>query len=96
MGKGLSFGWPVCSVLDEIKSFDGEIEAGCYYIAIYNFVHSRGLGGMMLIWFLMHMNVNYLYKKKYISMISLQHFYLFPLLLLLHLLFLISLNVSFF
>ncbi len=30
MSKGLSFGWPVYSVFDEVKSFDGEIEAGIY------------------------------------------------------------------
>ena len=32
MGKGLSFGWPVYSVFDEVKPFDGLIEAGYYYI----------------------------------------------------------------
>jgi hypothetical protein len=37
MGKGLSFGWPVFSVFDEVKSFDGEIEAGFYYINTDNF-----------------------------------------------------------
>ena len=37
MGYGLSFGWPVYSVFDEGKSFDGEIEAGFYYIDTDNF-----------------------------------------------------------
>ncbi len=49
MGNGLSFGWPVYSVFDEVKSFDGEIEAGFYYINTDNFSHSNGLDGMMQI-----------------------------------------------
>ena len=28
MGKDCTFGWPVYSVFDEVKSFDGNIEAG--------------------------------------------------------------------
>jgi hypothetical protein len=32
--EGLSFGWSVYSVFDEVKAFDGEIEAGFYYIEI--------------------------------------------------------------
>ncbi len=32
MGKGLLFAWPVYTVFDEVKPFDGEIEAGFYYI----------------------------------------------------------------
>ena len=44
MGKGLSFGWPVYSVFDEVKSFDGEIEAGFYYIETDNFFPFKGAG----------------------------------------------------
>jgi hypothetical protein len=32
MGKVLSLGWPVNSVFDEVKSFDGEVDDGFYYI----------------------------------------------------------------
>ncbi len=49
MGKGLSYGWPVYSVFDEVKSFDGEIEAGFYYINTGNFFYSKGLDSMMQI-----------------------------------------------
>ncbi len=37
MGNGCSFGWPVYSVFDEVKSFDGEIETGFYHINTNNF-----------------------------------------------------------
>ncbi len=37
MGDKGTFGWPVCSVLDEVKPFDGEIEAEYYYINTDNF-----------------------------------------------------------
>ncbi len=30
MDEGLSFGWPIYSVFDQVKSFDGEIEAGFF------------------------------------------------------------------
>ncbi len=40
MGKGLSFGWPVYSVFDKVKSF----EAGFYYIDTYNFFPFKGGG----------------------------------------------------
>ncbi len=44
MGKGLSFGWLVYSVFDEVKAFDGEIEAGFYYIETDNFFPFKGAG----------------------------------------------------
>jgi hypothetical protein len=44
MGKGCSFGWPVYSVFDEVKSFDGEIETGFYYINTNNFFPFKGAG----------------------------------------------------
>jgi hypothetical protein len=44
MGKGLSFGWPVYSVFDEVKSFDGDIEAGFYYVNTDNFFPFKGAG----------------------------------------------------
>ncbi len=37
MGEGLSFGWPVYSVFDEVEPFDGDIKAGYYYIDTDNF-----------------------------------------------------------
>jgi hypothetical protein len=43
-GKGLSFGWPVYSVFDEVKSFDGDIEAGFYFIDTDNFFPFKGTG----------------------------------------------------
>ena len=44
MGKGLSFGWPVYYVFDEVKSFDGDIEAGFYYVDTDNFFPFKGAG----------------------------------------------------
>jgi hypothetical protein len=44
MGEGLSFGWPVYSVFDEVKSFDGDIKAGYYYIDTDNFFPFKGAG----------------------------------------------------
>ncbi len=44
MGKGCSFGWPIYSVFDEVKSFDGEIETGFYYINTNNFFPFKGAG----------------------------------------------------
>ncbi len=44
MGKGLSSGWPVYSVFDEVKSFDGDIEADFYYIDTDNFFPFKGAG----------------------------------------------------
>ena len=44
MGKGCSFGWPVYSVFDDVKSFDGEIETGFYYINTNNFFPFKGAG----------------------------------------------------
>jgi hypothetical protein len=32
MGLDIKYWWPVYNVFDEIKSFDGKIEAGYYYI----------------------------------------------------------------
>ncbi len=40
MGEGLSFGWPVYSVFDEVNPFDGEIKAG--YL----------LGGLYILYFM--------------------------------------------
>jgi glyoxylase I family protein len=44
MGTRLSFGWPVYFVFDEVKSFDGDIEAGFYYIETDNFFPFKGAG----------------------------------------------------
>ena len=44
MGEGLKFGWAVYNVFDEIKPFDGIIEAGCYYIETDNFFPLHGNG----------------------------------------------------
>jgi hypothetical protein len=44
MSDYCTFGWPVYSVFDEVKSFDGEIEAGYYYINIENFFPLKGAG----------------------------------------------------
>ena len=44
MGKDCTFGWPVYSVFDEVKSFDGNIEAGFYYINTDNFFPFKGAG----------------------------------------------------
>jgi hypothetical protein len=44
MGKGCSFGWPVYSIFDEVKPFDGEIETGFYYINTNNFFPFKGAG----------------------------------------------------
>jgi hypothetical protein len=44
MGEGLSFGWPVYSVFDEVKPFDGDIKAGYYYIDNDNFFPFKGAG----------------------------------------------------
>ncbi len=51
------FGWPVYSVLDEVKPFDGDIEAGFYYINTTDFSRSRVQDGMTQIQFTMHVNV---------------------------------------
>ena len=37
-------GWPVYSVFDKVKSFDGEIEAGYYYINTDHFFPYKGAG----------------------------------------------------
>ena len=34
---GVKYGWPVYNVFDEIKPFDGKIEAGYYGIETKNF-----------------------------------------------------------
>ncbi len=34
MGKGCTFGWPLYSEFDEFRSFDGDTQAGFYYIKI--------------------------------------------------------------
>ncbi len=44
MGKECTFGWPFYSVFDEVKSFDGYIEAGYYYINTDNFFPFMGAG----------------------------------------------------
>ena len=44
MGEDLSFGWPVYSVFDEVKPFDGDIKAGYYYIDTDNFFPFKGAG----------------------------------------------------
>ncbi len=58
MGKILSCGWPVYYVFDEVKSYDGEIEACFYYINTKKKIYSKRQDGMILIQFIMHMNVN--------------------------------------
>jgi hypothetical protein len=44
MGKNCIFGWPVYSVFDEVKPFDGNIEAGFYYVNTTNFFPFKGAG----------------------------------------------------
>ncbi len=44
MGKALSCRWPVYSVFDEVKAFDGENEAGFYYIETDDFFPFKGAG----------------------------------------------------
>jgi hypothetical protein len=44
MGDQCTFGWPVYTVFDEVKPFDGEIEAGYYYINTDNFFPFKGAG----------------------------------------------------
>ncbi len=44
MGDGLSFGWPLYSVFDEVKPFDGDIQAGYYYIDTDNSYPFKGAG----------------------------------------------------
>ncbi len=44
MGEGLSFGWLVYSVFDEVKPFDGDIKAGYYYIDTDHFFPCKGAG----------------------------------------------------
>jgi hypothetical protein len=44
MSDNCTFGWPVYSVFDEVKSFDGEIEAGYYYINTDHFFPFKGAG----------------------------------------------------
>jgi hypothetical protein len=44
MGEQCTFGWPVYSVFDEVKPFDGEIEAEYYYINTDIFFPFKGPG----------------------------------------------------
>jgi hypothetical protein len=44
MGKECTFGWPVYSVFDEVKTFDGYIEVGFYYINTDNLFPFKGAG----------------------------------------------------
>jgi hypothetical protein len=44
LSQGCSFGWPVYSVFDEVKSFDCEIETGFYYFNTNNFFSFKGAG----------------------------------------------------
>ena len=61
MGKQCQFGWPVYSVFDEVKDFDGDIEAGFYYINTDNFFPFKGAG-----WYDADL-VYYAYKCKIIK-----------------------------
>ncbi len=61
MDKGLSFGWPVYSVFDEVKSFVGEIETGFYYIETDFFFPFKGAG-----WYDAD-SVYYAYERKLIK-----------------------------
>jgi len=61
MGKDCVFGWPVYSVFDEVKAFDGNIEAGFYYINTDNFFPFKGAG-----WYDADL-VNYAYDCKIIK-----------------------------
>ncbi len=44
MGEDCTFGWPVYNVFDEVNPFDGNIEAGFYYINTDNFFPFKGAG----------------------------------------------------
>jgi hypothetical protein len=61
MGKDCVFGWPVYSVFDEVKAFDGNIEAGFYYINTNNYFPFKGAG-----WYDADL-VNYAYDCKIIK-----------------------------
>ena len=61
MGKQCQFGWPVYSVFDEVKDFDGDNEAGFYYINTDNFFLFKGAG-----WYDADL-VYYAYERKLIK-----------------------------
>jgi hypothetical protein len=44
MGMDVKYGWPIYNVFDEIKPFDGKIEAGYYYIETNNYFPFQGNG----------------------------------------------------
>jgi len=44
MGLGVKYGWPVYNVFDEIKPFDGKIQAGYYYVETNNYFPFQGNG----------------------------------------------------
>ncbi len=44
MGLDCVYGWPVYSVFDEVKPYDGVIEAGFYYVETTNFFPFKGAG----------------------------------------------------
>jgi hypothetical protein len=44
MGENCTFGWPVYNVIDEVKHFDGDIEAEFCYTNTDNFFPFKGAG----------------------------------------------------
>jgi hypothetical protein len=44
MGLSVKYGWPVYNVFDEIKPFDGKIDAGYYGIETNNYFPFKGNG----------------------------------------------------
>ena len=67
MGYDLKYGYPIYNVIDEIKPFDGKLEAGFYYIETKNFFPFRGNGFYIadLIDYALNKNIIKLEQIKY-------------------------------
>jgi hypothetical protein len=62
MGQHCKFGLPLYSVFEKVKDFDGDIEAGFYYINTDNFFPIKGSGPLR---YIMHTNVKLLKRVIY-------------------------------
>ena len=69
MGLDVKYGFPVYNVFDEIKPFDGKIEAGFYYIETKNFFPFRGNG------FYIADLIEYAFNKEIIKMDQIEYQY---------------------
>ena len=69
MGLDVKYGFPVYNVFDEIKPFDGKIEADFYYIETKNFFPFRGNG------FYIADLIEYALNKKIIKMDQIKYQY---------------------